>query len=405
MNILYIAYSCSPVRGSEDKIGWNIALTASEIHNVFVITKEEHRKDIEAYIKNNGISNIKFFYVDIPKIYKKVFKGALYSGRLNRWQKRAFPVARKICSDFSIDIIHQITPVEFRAVGDYGKIENIKYVFGPIGGGEQLPKGLKYYTKGNRLTESVRAMANRLYRFKFRLTNKFNKVDCVMYANRETKDYLSRLNIKGNVLYSEIGLSQTELQVSDSADILPEHKEKNCHLLVAGRTAYRKGHSLLLDALKSLPDSADYQCRIVGAGPELQKLKAKCKSLGLEKRVVFTGRIPFDQMTDEYRNADVFIMPSLRETTGTVVLEAVSKGLPVVTINRFGGSLIVDNEIGWVYDGSSKQEFIDNLTKAISECLSNPQDVARKGMNARVKATDYLWEEKVRFYTDIYKSL
>ena len=108
--------------------------------------------------------------------------------------------------------------------------------------------------------------------------------------------------------------------------------------LVAGRTAYRKGHQFLLDALELIPNELLYQCRIVGGGSELNKLMNRCRnSQKLSSHVKFTGMLPFTEMEKEYQNADVFIMPSLRETTGSVLLEAMSKGLPVVTINRFGG--------------------------------------------------------------------
>ena len=49
MNILYIAYSCSPNHGSEDRIGWKIPLASAANHRVFVLTKEEHRSEIEEF--------------------------------------------------------------------------------------------------------------------------------------------------------------------------------------------------------------------------------------------------------------------------------------------------------------------------------------------------------------------
>ena len=55
MNILYIAYSCLPDSGSENKIGWNIPIESSKSNNVFVVTKEEHREAIEAYLKKHPL--------------------------------------------------------------------------------------------------------------------------------------------------------------------------------------------------------------------------------------------------------------------------------------------------------------------------------------------------------------
>ena len=70
MKVLYIAYSCSDSYGSEDKIGWNIPIESAKYNEVLVITKEEHRAEIDSYIEKNNLSGLRFFFVDIPKIYK-----------------------------------------------------------------------------------------------------------------------------------------------------------------------------------------------------------------------------------------------------------------------------------------------------------------------------------------------
>lgn len=190
MNILYIAYSCHPFKGSEDKIGWNVPLESAKTNNVFVITKEEQRKPIEEYLSKNKLESIEFYFVDIPNFYKKIFNGFMYSGRLNIWNRRALPLAKKICKEKQIDIIHQITPIEFRAIGDYGKIKNTKFVCGPLGGGESLPKGLKYYAHKHKNIELLRSIINHWYKFKFKLTGKLKKCDYVMFANKETQEFL-----------------------------------------------------------------------------------------------------------------------------------------------------------------------------------------------------------------------
>ena len=76
-----------------------------------MITKEEQREPVERYLQSHPLENIEFYYVDIPAFYKKIFKGFMYSGRLNVWNKRALPLAKKICADNKVDIVHQITPV------------------------------------------------------------------------------------------------------------------------------------------------------------------------------------------------------------------------------------------------------------------------------------------------------
>ena len=96
MNILYIAYSCNPFAGSEDKIGWCVPYESSKTNKVYVITKEEQREPVEKYLQSHPLENIKFYYVDIPNFYKKIFKGFMYSGRLNVWNRRVLPLANHV---------------------------------------------------------------------------------------------------------------------------------------------------------------------------------------------------------------------------------------------------------------------------------------------------------------------
>ena len=169
MNILYIAYSCKPNKGSEEKIGWNVPLESAKTNQVIVVTKEEHREVIEQYVAEHKIENPKFYFVDIPSIYKKVLKGSAYSARLNIWHKRAFPVVKEICNNEKVDIIHQITPIEFRSIGAYYKISNTRFVCGPLGGGENIPRGLKGYALRNIHVEAAHSALNFIYKLKYKI--------------------------------------------------------------------------------------------------------------------------------------------------------------------------------------------------------------------------------------------
>ena len=404
MNIVYIAYSCSPYHGSEDRIGWKVPLeSANNGNSVTVITKIEHKQDIEHFCKGNSVENIRFVYIDIPRIYKELYKGILYSGRLNLWQKRAFQIVKNICEEEQIDLIHQITPVEFRSIGSYNKIQNVKFICGPLGGGEQVPKALKPYIESYKVVETIRTVANKWYRFK--LSCKFSFCDEILFANEETKQYLKRCVAKNQeaIVATEIAIDKTELvDASKLNDKYLVNKTQKIRFLVAGRIIYRKGYDFLLDALKHIPENLDYECCILGEGPELKKLKDKCAGTILSEKVKFLGKVPYSEIQKEYERADVFIMPSLRETTGSVLLEAMANGLPVITINRFGGAALLDDEAGWLYDGKSKEEFIHNLSEALTDCIMCPEKVISKGQKARIYAEKYTWEKKGRYYQSIY---
>lgn len=391
-----------PNSGSEDKIGWNIPLECAKHNKVVVVTKEEHKKGIEEYLTQNDIPNIEFHFVDINNIYKKLFKGPTYSIRLNIWHKKAFPIVKKICEEKNIDIIHQITPIEFRSIGKYYKIDNTKFLCGPLGGGEFLPESFRCYARSNMLVEHARMFLNKWSRLKYMLNKALKKCDCIMYANKETESYLSDLALGvEQKLYFDNGISENEI----SSEKPIASKKNKLTMLVAGRFVYRKGHLFLLDVLASLPKDIDYECRIAGEGPMEKEVKSVAEEKGLSDKVVFIGAIPYEKMKQEYENADVFIMPSLRETTGSVLLEAMSKGLPVVTINHFGGPMLLDSSVSYLYDGDSLERYKSNLRDILIQCAKNPHELHLMSEQLIHRAKNHLWSKKVEYYNSIYKQV
>ncbi len=402
MNILYIAYSCKPNKGSEEKIGWNVPVESAKHNKVFVVTKIESREAIEEYLKKNPIENIKFYYIDIAGVYKKIFKGIMHAGRLNRYHKKAYPLVKKICRDENIDVIHQITPIEFRSVGNFSKIKGVKFVCGPLGGGEYFPPCFKKYAKGNMWAENARKILNFCSKLKYKICKTLKNCDYVLFTNKETKKYLSKV-IDDNkcAMFSDVGISQNEITPPFSRDAA----KKKFTMLVAGRLAYRKGHEFLLEALKELPPDFDYECRFLGEGPIEHKLKTITCDYGLQDKVVFRGRIPYEEMAQEYRNADVFIMPSIRETSGAVLLESLSNGLPIITMKKFGAALLLDGTNAYFYEGNALQEYKKNLNAVLLGLAKSPLELLKKGENARQSAYKHVWDEKVKFYNSIYKKI
>ena len=235
-----------------------------------------------------------------------------------------------------------------------------------------------------------------------KVTNKLSKCDYILFANYETEQYLKKLTtgIKTEV-YFDNGLSVEEFsKVEQNVEI-----DDRLNIIVAGRLAYRKGHAFLLDALKMLPTEVKYSVKIVGDGPEAKRLKKKCALYGLQDKVTFLGRIPFAKMEEEYNNCDIFVMPSIRETTGAVLLEASSKAIPIITINKYGGAVLFDEHSSWMYDGKNKEEYINNLNAILLDCIEHPEKIHEKGILAKQIALEHTWDKKMEKYNSIYKEL
>jgi len=394
MKILYIAYSCAPDRGSENRIGWMLPLTMSRHYQVFVITKSQYRREITEYCARHPQVRVQFFYVDVPAA-NAALRGPLYSLQLNLWHRRAVKLAAQLCRREGITRIHQITPVEFRSIGDYGSIPDVRFFCGPVGGGEYIPRDLWLRMGWRMAAEGIRWGFNIIARRRLQKTGILNRCHGLLFANPETESWLAPILPEGLDLgiYPEVGVEDAGTDTERTA------KGEVITFLTASRLIRRKGHSLLLDALSDLPESLPWRMVIAGTGPEETGLRKKAGRLGLKNRVIFTGKQPFSQMEALYLAADVLVLPSLRETTGSVVTEAMARSLPVILPDRFGGRKLVTKDSGWLYSGGRKA-----LTAALLDAASSRAEVARRGTNAADAVKNHTWDAKAAHYRHLYET-
>ena len=107
----------------------------------------------------------------------------------------------------------------------------------------------------------------------------------------------------------------------------------------------RKDVRGLLEAFSRIRGSAIL--RVVGIGPELERLKRQASRLGLGDRVEFAGQVSYARLAAEYRRATMFCLPSRQEGFGIVFLEAMAAGLPIVAARAGAVSeVLADGECG-----------------------------------------------------------
>ena len=103
----------------------------------------------------------------------------------------------------------------------------------------------------------------------------------------------------------------------------------------------RKGINYLLHAFKIVLQKCDINAVIIGEGPILEKNKVLARRLGIEKKVHFTGNV--DDIYPFLQHADVFVLPTLQEGSGSIaILEALKMGIPVISTTCSGG---IDEDI------------------------------------------------------------
>jgi glycosyltransferase involved in cell wall biosynthesis len=170
------------------------------------------------------------------------------------------------------------------------------------------------------------------------------------------------------------------------------------YCIFVGRLSPMKGPQYLLQAIRNL----DISCLIVGDGPYLHQLEIMAKKLGISHRVTFTGLLPLSEVRDLYGGALFFVLPTLKEGSPLVILEAMSSSLPVISTAVSGiPDLVVNGHNGFIAPPAD----IDSLRNFIKTLADNPSLRKSMGLNARQTAIENDWREVALKYRDFYFSI
>jgi glycosyltransferase involved in cell wall biosynthesis len=117
-------------------------------------------------------------------------------------------------------------------------------------------------------------------------------------------------------------------------------------LLWVGRLFPHKALGIAFEALAQLPEESAVQLTVVGDGPERDRLMAKAHALGVSARIVWLGQVPWTRAIDAMDTAHALVFTSLRDSSGAQLLEAMARGLPVITLDHQGAADHVPDDAG-----------------------------------------------------------
>jgi glycosyltransferase involved in cell wall biosynthesis len=152
-------------------------------------------------------------------------------------------------------------------------------------------------------------------------------------------------------------------------------------VLFVGQVGLRKGSHYLAEALRQLAGrSLPLDCRVVG--PRQVDVE-----LPLFAGPRYLGQVPRSQVREEFRRADLFVLPTLADSFGLVHLEAMACGVPVITTPHCG-SVVRDGIDGFIVPIRDAAALADRI-----ELLLNDRALRdRLGSEARQRAAQYTWE-------------
>ncbi len=173
-------------------------------------------------------------------------------------------------------------------------------------------------------------------------------------------------------------------------------------VLFVGRLIPRKGVGYLIEAAKQVTkERKDTMFVLVGNGPMRLQLVSNIEAAGLKRNFVFLGDVSEEDLPQIYRCTDVFVLPSIQEGQGIVLLEAQASGKPVVAFNVSGIAEAVKNkETGLLVKPGSSDELAQGILKILSD-NSLQEKMGKKGREFVLR--ELSWDISARKLLSVYR--
>jgi len=175
--------------------------------------------------------------------------------------------------------------------------------------------------------------------------------------------------------------------------------KKDVRLLCVCRLVRRKGLEHLVSAMRELSKDG-MTLDIIGIGECQSRLQAWIDEFGVGDSVRLVGYVPREQLAEHYNAADIFVLPSLSESFGQVLLEAMSCGLPIVATRVGGVPETVHSEVGGLLIQPASSEAIVGAVRTLA---ANPRRRTSMGQyNRRLAENYYQWARVAESYESLY---
>jgi glycosyltransferase involved in cell wall biosynthesis len=397
MKILLSSYQCVPNQGSELGNGWHWARALADCgHDVTVLTQESH------IIRAAAPPDIKFLHVDPAESTKRRLQpifgrpGYWYLYYLS-WQDAALRYVQMQPEQY--DVVHHVSWGSLHLGSPLWRLP-APLVYGPIGGGQTAPGNYRQYFGRGWPFEMLRtASTGAMLKLNSRSRRTIRNAAVTLVTNSATSAACRRLGAADVRYMLAEGLPRDWLMGARSRPAgVPV-------VLWVGRLLPRKAPMLALQAFAELRRAMPARLIMAGDGPLSEQVRVMVERLDLTDDVQLPGRVPWEELKSLYDSASAFLFTSLRDSSGSQFLEALSRGLPAVALDHHGiGDLDVGPAAFKVALPDQPSDLPARLASALQTILSDSEWESRSAAGVNW-AAGHVWPAKAAAATQIYQEI
>lgn len=306
--------------------------------------------------------------------------------------------AMQLVRELRIDLVHEPIPVSPKTPSLMFGL-GAPVVIGPMNGGMDYPAAFR--GQQSAITSAV-VNAGRAFSH---LANQWlpGKLEAaaLLVANVRTRLALPS-GVRGKVI--ELVENGVDLSVW-RAPRVERSADGVVRFIFVGRLVDWKAVDLLLEAFASVRGQVNARLEIIGDGAMRAAWTQLAGKLGLGDAVQFSGWLSQSECAERLAASDVFILPSLFECGGAVVLEAMALGLPVIATDWGGPADYLDETCGILVPPDSRTALVSGFAAAMTRLAGSAALREQMGRAGREKILRvYDWERKVDQMLEIYRA-
>jgi glycosyltransferase involved in cell wall biosynthesis len=314
-------------------------------------------------------------------------------------QRRARTVVKKMIDELDIQIVFEPSPITPKGLSFMYNM-GVPIVIGPMCGGLEFPPAFRYMDSPlAQISISVgRFLSSILHRF---VPGKL-QADTLIVANKCTANALPK-GYRGKVY--EVVESGVDLSIWKPTQCHDPQPQQPVRFVYSGRFVDWKGVQFLVEAFKQVASRTNSVLELIGDGKLRSSIEGQVAALNIQERVNFHGWMTREDSAKIIRDCNVFVLPSLRECGGAVVLEAMAMGKPIVATNWAGPGNYVDSTCGILVEPTSREAFINGLAAAMIRFAESQELRCRIGEASTQRVTKHYfdWESKTDRVLEILK--
>lgn len=379
LNVLMVNYEFPPIGGGGGTTTRFVAKYIARLGaNVTVVTSNPGKEDIVEHPDGFRINYVgpiknKLSGTHIPELARYALTLAYYS--------------KNIVKTIRPDILHCFFTLPSGSFGLFcKKIYKIPYIVSALGA--DVPG----FNIGDWRLDVYHALT------KFISRSIWNNASFIVANSNSLKETCTKFDSKRNIGVITNGVD-TDLFYPNKTR---KTNQNEVQLLFVSRLMPQKGIDTLIKSCGLLKKRGinNYRLTIVGEGHLKGLMFSLIEQNGIKDRINYLGWKDLEDLPGIYREADIFILPSVMEGMSSVTLQAMASGLPIVASNVKGFEEILEENVnGLTAEYNNEEQFAD----AIEKLIKSPDLRETMSKNSLRKSVQFSWESIAKQYLELYE--